>query len=406
MILMHFLRALAELGFYYAFAGTIARNFGGFLALVGLLLLSGCFALSGFLREKKWARLLALAPAAGFFLLPGGGMADWIAYLPGLAYVLYLAWTEDYALSWMRQADIFFAFWVFPLFALFFTVFQGWQSLLAQGIPAFLMAASASVLLLRSIRHGPDIYLQRAYQALNWVSVILLLGFSWLASTDWFLGGVGFVYSHFVMPLLLGLAMLVGLLILLLFELFPWLIQLFLYLIFLLFGKKDKSVPQFADEPLFGDSEMRIRQIQDLLDQLLPLLGILAAAAALAFFFWWLMWRRDPDPERASGLRVSRSPHSGNPDRKRSQALPRTYAGRIRGQYRRFLRHCRKRGIEIEASDTSEEVEAKARRRLVDRGAELADLRLLYRKARYQGTATREEYARVKKLCGELQKEL
>lgn len=402
MILMHFLRALAELGFYYAFAGTIARSFGGSLALVGLLLLSGCFALSGRLREKKWARLLALAPAAGFFLLPGGGMADWIAFLPGLAYVLYLAWTEDYALSWTRQADIFFAFWIFPLFALVFTVYQGWQSLLAQGIPAFLMAASASVLLLRSIRHGPDVYLQRAYQALNWVSVILLLGCCWLASTDWFLGGVGFVYSHFVMPLLLGLAMLVGLLVLLLAELFPWLIR---FLVHLITRQKDRPIPQAPDEPLFGDSEARLQQIQNLLDQLLPLLGILAAAAALAFFFWWLMWRRDPDPERASGLRVSRSLLAENPDKKRRQALPRTYAGRIRGQYRRFLRHCRKRGIEIEPSDTSEEVEAKALRCLADRGAELAELRQLYRKARYQGTATREEYVRAKKLCEQFQKE-
>lgn len=403
MILMHFLRALAELGFYYAFAGTIAGSFGGSLALAGLLLLSGCFALSGRLRQKKWARLLVLAPAAGFFLLPGGGMADWIAFLPGLAYVLYLAWTENYALSWTRQADIFFAFWIFPLFALAVTVYQGWQSLLAQGIPAFLTAASASVLLLRSIRHGPDIYLQRAYQALNWVSVILLLGVSWLASTDWFLEVVGLVYSHFVMPLLLGLAMLVGLLVLLLAELFPWLIR---FLVHLITRQKDKPMPQAPDSPLFGDSEARLQQIQDLLDQLLPLLGILAAAAALAFFFWWLMWRRDPDPERASGLRVSRLLHAESPDKKRRQTLPRTYAGRIRGQYRRFLRQCRKQGIEIEPSDTSEEVEAKALRRLADRGAELADLRRLYRKARYQGTATREEYARVKKLCEQFQKEL
>lgn len=395
MILMHFLRALADLGLYYAFAGAIAWCFGGSLALAALLLQSGCFALSSALRAKRWARLLALLPAAGFFLLPGGSWADRAAALPGLAYLLCLAWTDGYELSWGRQADVFSAYWSFLVFAPVFALCWDWQGVLNQGIPAMLLAAAASVLLLRSIRHGPKVYRQRSYQILNWISVAMVLVLAWLASTDWFLAGVGYLYTHLVVPVMLGLAMLIGLIAMVLIA--P--LQLLAH------QQREKYIPP-SRGTLLAEAEGEMWAAGGPLDTLLPLLGALLAVAAVALFFRWLMRRRGAEPEQSLGPGAARTFHPEEPRRPRRQALPYTYAGRIRGQYRQFLKHCRKRGIELEPADTSTEVSRKALRHLPGQAERLEEFRLLYQRARYRGEATREELHQAKRLYSQLKKEL
>lgn len=401
MLLMHFLRALSNLGLYYTFAGTVAGAFGASMALANLLAQSACFALSALLQRRRWARLAALVPA--ILLLLGVGTVDRLAALPGLAYLAYLAWQGEYSLRWGWQADVFSLLWkAFLPFAPLSALFGCQESIVTQGMPVFLTAAVSSVLLLRSIRHGPEVYRQRSYQLLNGVSAALLLALAWLASTDWFLNGLWAVYARVVLPVLQTVLMAVSLagavLFLLVFGLVMWLISLV----------SEAAWVETEAAAAQGELTKQVREVAgsgaEWLERVVLLLLVAAGAAALFYFFRW-MTRRRADRAWVHGAGDRLSPAEAA-RRREPTRLPRTYAGRIRGQYRRFLRHCRKRGIEIEASDTSEEVEAKACRRLVDRGAELADLRLLYRKARYQGTATREEYARVKKLCGELQKEL
>lgn len=401
MVLMYFLRALEELGLYYAFAGTVAGARGASMTMAVLLVQSGCFALSALLRNRRWARLAALLPAAVLLFFAGG--PDRIMSLPGLAYLICLAWLGDYHLRWARQADVFSLMWkLFLPFIPLAALFGAFEGLAGQGLPVFLTAAVSSVLLLRSIRHGPEVYRQRSYQLLNGVSAALLLALAWLASTDWFLNGLWAVYARVVLPVLQTVLMAVSLagavLFLLVFGLVMWLISLV----------SEAAWVETEAAAAQGELTKQVREVAgsgaEWLERVVLLLLVAAGAAALFYFFRW-MTRRRADRAWVHGAGDRLSPAEAA-RRREPTRLPRTYAGRIRGQYRRFLRHCRKRGIEIEASDTSEEVEAKACRRLVDRGAELADLRLLYRKARYQGTATREEYARVKKLCGELQKEL
>lgn len=398
MILMYFLRGLSELGFYYALAGTVAACFGGTRALWALLLQSACFALSAALQKRGRVRWLAVLPAAALFFLPGAVWADRIAALPGLGYLIWMVWKEDYALSWSRQMDVFSVLWkVCPLFGLVFAVYGGVDSVAGQGLPAFLLAAVASVLLLRSIRHGPEVYRQRPYQLFNIISVALLLGLAWLAGTDWFLSGLGAVYTWLIAPVLQAVFLAAGaagaVVFLLLYRLILWLISL------------TSKEPWVEMEMAAAQDELAVKAGEltsggaDWLGRIAVLLAVAAGAAALFFFFRW-MTRRQAERTWTTGGAGRFSPVE-DARRRVSPRLPRTYAGRIRGQYRRFLRQCQKQGIEIEPSDTSEEVEAKVLRRLPGRGAELAELRRLYRKARYQGTATREDYARVKKLCGQ-----
>ena len=82
MVIVHGLRILTDLAFYYAFASYISVCFGGRYAMVGLLVQAACFALSATLREKPCLRLAALLPSVLLWLLPGIGLADGLLFLP------------------------------------------------------------------------------------------------------------------------------------------------------------------------------------------------------------------------------------------------------------------------------------------------------------------------------------
>lgn len=173
MTILYFLRALSELGVYYTLAGTAAALFGGQLQLELLLLQSACFALSGVLRERKGPRLAALLPCFLLLLLPGP-MADRLLALPPAVYLAYLAWADSYRLSWERHRDLFNRLYhvVLPAAAVL-SLFQI-SYLLTTGAAIALLTAAASVLLMRSLRHEADVYLQPRYQMRNAAGVALL----------------------------------------------------------------------------------------------------------------------------------------------------------------------------------------------------------------------------------------
>ena len=399
MAVLHFLRALSNLGLYYTFAGTVAGALGAAWPLALLLVQSGCFALSAAapLRAMRWARLAALAPA--FLMLPVLTLPDRVLALPGLAYLVYLVWREDYALRWGWQADVFSLLWkLFLPFAPVSALFGCQVSVVTQGIPLFLTGAAASVLLLRSIRHGPEIYLQRAYQLRNWLAVAVLLACAYGGSTDWFLRGVDFVYSRVILPVLLGAAMAVGMVCLVV-------VPMVLYLLLLGLSRllqREWNLPQFVDgEQIMGQVRETVGVGEDFSGQVLTALGILAAALAVIWLFRWLA-RRKPVLREDGALPGERQ--SVPEERRRPrQMLPATYAGRIRGQYRQFLKLCQRRGVELVPSDTSAQVSAKAARWMPDPAA-LAELEEIYCRARYSGQATAEDLAQVKRLCGALRR--
>lgn len=398
MILMHFLRALADLGLYYAFAGTIAGAMGGTMALAMLLAQSGCFALSAVLRKRRWARLAALLPAAAALLLPGMELADRTAALPGLAYLAYLVWQGKYELRWGRQADVFSLLWkAFAPFAPISALFGCHESIVSCGFPIFLTAAAGSILLLRSLRHGPEIYLQRPFQARNWLAVGLLLAGAYFASTDGFLTCLWLAYDRMLIPLLLGIAMAVGIVCMVAAQALWWGVnQLFKM------GWEPSSAISAADSVLDQAREM-VGAGEDFNGDILTALGVLAAALACVLLFRWLVRRKSGPAENAANLRGERRSIAEEPAPGRRELLPNTCAGRIRGQYRRFLKLCRKRGVELSPSDTSAQVSAKAARWMAE-AETLAALEEIYCKARYGGQATREDLAEAKRLYGQVKK--
>ena len=133
--------------------------------------------------------------------------------------------------------------------------------------------------------------------------------------------------------------------------------------------------------------------------QVLAVVAVLLAAAVLV----WVVWRI---------LRRGRSAQEPNADALQKQrTAPRVHrrwpafflspAARVRQAYRQYLAYCETHGLTILPGDTSQDLTGRASG--VDYAAE-AELRQIYLRARYAGTATAKDAARaaelVRKICG------
>lgn len=403
MVLMNFLRALAELGFYYAAAGMLSAYLGAQLLLEPLLLQSACFALSFALRQSRAARMAALLPAllpvslafaAGFF-----HPVDGLVCLPPVLYLAYLAWTDRYSLSWERQAGLFkISIRVFGALACLFAVLK--FRLLSVGIPVMLLSALASVLLMRSLRHDEDVYLQPRYQLMNSIGVVLLTLAALALGSEWSMRAAQYLASAFYNEVLIPLISLTGTAIGIFFLWIPRLLRR-------LFHPDD-----VFEEPLFGapldeDGERLLDEEGEMLSELSgssPVLQIFLAVvvvAVIVLVFRWLL-RRWEDGGRPPEVTRTDLPR----DRAGKQAAgswARTYAGRIRRQYRSFLQLCLRRGVRIRPSDTSTEIGEKSLPKFQDEPS-LSAMRDIYQEARYDGKASRADYQEFKRLMGVLKK--
>ena len=401
MVMMNFLRALADLGFYYAFAGVIAAQAGGTLALAVLGLQSACFALSSALRRSRAARVAALAPGLILLLLPVP-LADRAVSVPPVIYLAYLAWTDGYQLSWSRQVEQLRIFlkaflmggWILVLFGL-------WEPVRTAGIPVALVTVAASVLLTRSLRHEPEVYLQPGYQLVNLVSLLLLALAALVLGSEWAVRGAAFIlgslYNIAVAPLLLGAAMVIG-------YLLAWLVPLLKWLLGSIRppGEKqpaENTLEQFREE-LEKMEEILPAGPSEVFSRTAAAVGIVLAAVVLFLLFRWMARRRSEEEGSQAGLVRSGIPVQ--PAAGRTSAGS-GYASRIRRQYRSFLRLCRRKGLEFAVSDTSTDIGEKCLDRFPDEAA-IADLRDLYQRARYQGRASKEDYQRFKRLLDGLKR--
>ena len=356
MTILYFLRALSELGVYYTLAGTAAALFGGQLQLELLLLQSACFALSGVLRERKGPRLAALLPCFLLLLLPGP-MADRLLALPPAVYLAYLAQADSY-----RQ----------------------------------LPEQQLQVLLMRSLRHEADVYLQPRYQMRNAAGVALLGLGALVLGSKWTLLAARFLavnlYEYVFIPLFTAAGMLIGVF-------FIWIPKL------LYFGStEDQWDPkEFSGDGGEEEEELLAAASPELILQLLIAVAVvITLVTAFVLIYRWWRSREEGGPE-ASPLE-----RRDLPGAVRGQAGQRSLLGnsavlRIRRLYREFLRTCRKRGVRFGPSSTSGEINSQAAQVL---GPELplTDIRDIYRRARYQGQASRSDAARLRKLCDQVKR--
>lgn len=401
MVMLNFLRALADLGFYYSFAGILSAHAGGRLVLAAMLFQSICFALSSTLRNSRIARMTAVLPGLILLFLPVP-LADRIVSVPPALYLVYLAWMDNYQLSWRRQADQLSLFWKLFLTAVWVLSLLFWEAALSTGVPAALLAAAAQILLLRALRHSPEVYLQPKYQLINAASILLLALAAMVLGSEQAVrtaaSALGSAYSALIAPLLQG----AGAAIRYVFTVLRMLLELLSGDVKI--GERpavDPAEAALENELLQLEAGLPEGDISGMISAIVLAAEILAAAAVLFLFFRWMAQR-----QYDHGANGAAAPERSDlPERRRTAKHARSgaYAYQIRRQYRTFLRLCWDRGLEWEVSDTSTDIGEKSRSMFPNEAA-LADLRDIYQKARYQGEASREDFQRFKRLLGILKK--
>ena len=166
MMFLHTLRLAGDLSFYYAFAGFFAASFGGTPMPLVLVWPALCFGLASCFEGSRPLRTtLAALSAAALLLLPTG--ADKFCYFPAAVYPVLLAYTGDFALSPMRQAErLRWLCRVWPFFAVAMLLWNA-NAVLSAALP---FATAAAVLLVgfnRTTRQDPEISTRPGYLLLS-----------------------------------------------------------------------------------------------------------------------------------------------------------------------------------------------------------------------------------------------
>ena len=166
MMFLHTLRLAGDLNFYYAFAGFFAASFGGTPMPLVLVWPALCFGLASCFEGSRPLRTtLAALSAAALLFLPTG--ADKLCYFPAAVYPVLLAYTGDFALSPMRQAErLRWLCRVWPFFAVAMLLWNA-NAVLSAALP---FATAAAVLLVgfnRTTRQDPEISTRPGYLLLS-----------------------------------------------------------------------------------------------------------------------------------------------------------------------------------------------------------------------------------------------
>lgn len=400
MVIMNFLRMLVDVAFYGAFAGMIAWGCGGGGAFAGMLIQSICFGLSRLGGSNRIVRLACLLPMALGWVICRRSAADCILMIPTAAYMIWLVWTNDYALSNERQKALFGVLWkallvAFPIGLLL----GGGRVLAAVTVPYAVIALSGSVLLMRALRHDPKVYCGARYQVINISTVAVVAGVAALLSSKTFLHActtaAKAIYTTLCLPVLEFFLTLIVYAV-------GWIVDLLAWL----FGAQSGNHGQEAPELNLGDmstifgEEVQMREPSELLQVLGYILLAAAAVVVLVLFFRWMNRRRSADAVRFATREeretTQRQPRNG----KKKETSP---VRKIRVLYREFLKWCSGAGVQAERADTSLDVHEQVRLRTTQ-GAASARIRALYIKARYADEADKDSVKEMKQLCDSLKK--
>lgn len=414
MVLMTFYRMIVEISFYYSFAGAAAAHFGGNGTVLPALLLSVCYILSEWLenlhheekgRAGNACRYLGLLPAFLWLTVPGISPADRICFLFPLAYLAVVVYRKDFTLSRYCQMDLFSVFWkAYAAFALVLTIFDA-ADLLKITVPAALLTAVGSILLLRSLRHGPEVSLRREYQLHSLLCAGFLIAAAWALSRDSVLQifkvAVAAVWNHLLVPVLTAILVAISVVM-------TWIFQIFRYLLTL--GHREPQdiseiMQQFTGQ---GDALAETASATGTGNMgwqvVFFVIGILALAViAIAFFRWLLM--RSPSVEEST-IQIEKIDHTPPPEAQKSGKIPgNTPIRRIREQYRSYLKFFIRQGGTHLPSDTTLQLAEKTLE-YISPGTDLSEhpqndpirqMREIYLRARYREEIQEADPKQMKK---------
>ena len=395
MMFLHTLRLAGDLSFYYAFAGFFAASFGGTPMPLVLVWPALCFGLASCFEGGRPLRTtLAALSAAALLFLPTG--ADKLCYFP--AQSTRCCWPTPAILPFADAAGRAPA----PALPGMALLCSGNAAVERQrgafGGPAF--ATAAAVLLVgfnRTTRQDPEISTRPGYLLLSGGVLAAVCAGPFLLSRSVVVAGAkaaaSAVYFGGIVPVLqlfLNNIVVQGVT-----WLFHGILQ-FIHWLFTLFPPKPLERTEIVStDEVIANAQKAAENAEPLIDGMLMLtvLGILLAVLCAVLAVRHFLRQKFRHTNTACmDTTVRRSTH------KRTRRWPGLFLSpvdKVRREYAIYLDHCQRHGVTILRGDTSLDLTGRAFG--MDFAAE-AELRQIYLKARYNGTATAEDAARAAEL--------
>ena len=412
MLILVFLRMAAESAFYLTFAGLLAPVFRIEPAplLLAIPILALAFMLSYLLRNRKALRFLPFLLSGGIAFLPGISAAAGIMLLPPFIYMIVLAAKKRYEPEHAAAVSILKLYWKLAIAAVIiaavvefsrthaddwgqFIIESGEIKLLSrQTLPLVLITLTSLVLLTRTLRHDPSVYDSKRLVLVNLLTVVLVAGIAFVASSAWFRDGILFVLRILATPFIYLISgIVIGFT-----RLFMWLISLLPYNPNTDFEPVSESEEAVTLVP-WEKEEIDV-QIPQSVERIITVVAILLVILIIVLLFRFFLKRRKAALAAGTGGSEERSRVDGNaPGRTFSD---RTAVSQVRRAYQKYLRMCRKEGMERGSGDTSSDVALRSTRYYPRENVE--ELREIYVAARYDGVIGREEARRARALVRHL----
>lgn len=397
MGMIWFLKALADISVYYAFAAPIAAFFG-----CTDLIWCGIFQASAYAIARagkhKWMLSLSLSAIAVSYCLCWGSPAGFIFQTPALAYLIWQYAIQVQVPELLRQREDFTRLWKLMLLAVLpGVVLRTYTAVFAPALTAF----AAGAALLRTLRHNPKTYLRPQFQLLNLGTLAcvplaaFLLGSEPVVNT---LGaGIRWFYQELLVPFLMWLLYLPG-------QLMQWIIDLLRPLMNIEPDVLDAtiSMESVPDTQPIPPANYDVPPAWDVIEIILLVIVGIAALIAMVLLFRKI-GKGYPNTIRKDVLPEVRTASVRSRSRTAEEDSPAVQS--VRRHYRRYLKLCVKSGISVEPSSTSGEVCDSAMQRKVLQ-PHAGRIRQIYIRARYAGLATKEDAREIAGLCAESKKEI
>jgi len=398
MAVMVFLKSVADIALAFLVFGPAAVHFGAAVpsCIVTFAAISISQVLSYLVDQKKPSlRMIPYVIPLFSVLLPGRCLAWAILCGVVFAYQIFTGATHRYMAEDTAQKKIFkltLGLIVAMLVILLIAAAKPVSYTIV--ILSSLISAACSILLMRSLRHEPEVYGKFSYQAVN-LAVIAVVGvITAVIGSRPVLKGLGLVIKTAYTAIAYAFLFVFNYVMRFVVWLFHSLQQLF----------AGHPVPPQPQKPvqidMDGAREM-FPQISEYngLPLWVKIAGLVVLIAIVAFILAMIFRKLAGGRAQALGAQAAAYSKGAEEEKKR-------FSGQVQGvrkQYRKYLSMIEKEGLEIEPDDTSEDICAKAPD--IYGGEAARELRALYIDARYNRTASKAAAERARELVREMKKE-
>ena len=321
-----------------------------------------------------------------------------LAAIPAIVYAIYLIVSKKLDTDWDRQSDFFSKAWkIFLIFGLCVCLIGKYHVFVQRSLPMAIVCLSTTVLLLRMLRHGPDIYLDPKYQLKNLLFLGCILCLALFLSSKFMLnavlGSIAFMYNSFLLPILTFIITCFTFILGLFLKLLSW-----FNLTEIEFEKSHltntSTINPFADatNAALGQSTSA--------KMVLTVIGVIILIVCMFFLFRWLSSQQEVNSKLKTGILLSKE---DLPEKQAERSG--TLVNQVRRQYRKYLKLCKSYGAKVAKSDTSASIEAQSEK-IFNSISENSEIREIYINARYNNHATKSDVRKLKQMYQTIKQKL